>query len=120
MGLGVFRLVPLAERFTLYYGGRLARIDEETKSFASTSLNPPAVSEPSLSNTAEGSSIVPTLGFHYNIIERLSIGAEIGLDHTEVDTQTIQRSQTGTITQSATAEITSTDTRANVILRFFF
>src|SRR5688572_16774327 len=30
VGVGVFRLVPLADRFTLYYGGRLARIDEES------------------------------------------------------------------------------------------
>lgn len=120
VGVGVFRLVPLAERFTLYYGGRLARIDEEAKSFATTGINPLPLSQPSLSGTAEGSSIAPTLGFHYSFIDRFSIGVEIGLDHTEVDAETITRSQSGAITQTSISEITSNDTRANVILRFFF
>jgi hypothetical protein len=121
VGLGIFRLVPLAERVTLYYGGRLARIDEKAESFAASGINvPPAFESPSQESTAEGASIAPTLGFHYSIIERLSIGAEIGLEHTKVDTDSINRSSSGAITQTSTAEITSTDTRANIILRFFF
>ncbi len=124
IGVGIFRLVPLAERFTLYYGGRLAHIDEEWKSFTATASGvnntPPAFSQPSQSSTVEGHSIIPALGFHYNIIERLSIGAEIGLDHSEVDAVSIERSQSGTTTQTSTSEITTNDTRADVVLRFFF
>jgi hypothetical protein len=122
IGIGIFRLVPLADRFTLYYGGRLANIDEEVKSFnaSGTVTAPPTLGEPSQVSTAEGSSVMPALGFHYNIVERLSIGAEIGIERSEADTENINRSQSGAITQSATGTITATDTRANVILRFFF
>jgi hypothetical protein len=121
IGVGVFRLVPLAERLSLYYGGRLARIDEEAKSFNASSFNtPPSFSQPSQSSSVEGHSIIPTLGFHYNIIERLSIGAEIGLDRSEVETSTINRSQSGAITSTSSSDITTNDTRAHVILRFFF
>ena len=120
VGVGIFRLVPLADRFTLYYGGRLASIDEEAKSFSVTGTTPPP-SQPQQLSTADGHSLMPTLGFHYSIIERLSIGAEIGVDHTDVDTETINRSTTtGAITSTSTGNVTATDTRANVILRFFF
>jgi hypothetical protein len=120
IGVGIFRLVPLAERFTLYYGGRLTRIDEETKSFNASNVNNPPPSQPSGSSTAEGHSIIPTLGFHYNIMERFSIGAEIGLDHSEVDIVSISRSQSGATTLTSMSESTTNDTRADVVLRFFF
>jgi len=120
VGVGVFRLVPLAERFTLYYGARLASIDEESKSYTVSGTTPPPA-EPQQLSTAEGHSLMPTLGFHYNIVERLSIGAEIGVERADVDTETISRSTTtGLITATSTSQITATDTRANVILRFFF
>jgi hypothetical protein len=120
VGVGIFRLVPLADRFTLYYGGRLASIDEETESWSVTGTTLPP-SQPQLTSTADGHSLMPTLGFHYSIIERLSIGAEIGLEHTDVDVETINRSTTtGAITSTSTGNVTATDTRANVILRFFF
>jgi hypothetical protein len=121
VGLGVFRLVAVADRFTLYYGGRLASIDEESTLFTATGFNAlPAFSEPSQSTTAEGHSIMPTLGVSFSITERLSIGAEIGVDHAELDTETFNRSQSGTTTQTGTGTITANDTRANVILRFYF
>jgi hypothetical protein len=105
----------------LYYGGRLARIDEEAKSFNATGVNTtPSLTQPSASSSAEGHSIIPTLGFHYNIVERLSIGAEIGLDHSDVKVSTINRSQSGTVTSTSSSNITTTDTRADIILRFFF
>ena len=119
VGVGVFRLVPLADRFTLYYGGRLARIDEETTG-AGIGLDPfPIVSQSSSQSVVEGHSISPALGFHYSFIERLSIGAEIRLEHADVDVDTISRSATGS-TQTSQSQITTNDTRADVILRFFF
>ena len=63
---------------------------------------------------------LPTLGFHYNPIERLSIGAEIGLDRSDVELNTITRSQTGATTATSSSDIATTDTRADLILRFFF
>jgi hypothetical protein len=119
VGVGIFRLVPLAERFTLYYGGRVARLDEEVKSFNASALSTPSP-QPSTSSSLEGHSIMATLGFHYNVIERFSIGAEIGLDHSDVETASINRSQSGAITQTFSSDLTTTDTRADVIFRFFF
>ena len=119
IGVGIFRLVPLAERFTLYYGGRLARLDEEVKSFNASALSAPSP-QPSTSSSLEGQSIMATLGFHYNVIERFSIGAEIGFDHSDVETASINRSQSGAITQTSSSDLTTTDTRADVIFRFFF
>jgi hypothetical protein len=119
VGVGIFRAVPLAERITMYYGGRLARIDEDLKSFTATGTTaPPTLPlEPSQVATAEGTSIIPTIGFHYNVLDRLSIGAEIAWEHSEVDT--VNRSQTGSMPTS-TSEITVNSTRADIILRFFF
>lgn len=120
VGIGVFRVVPLAERMTLYYGGLLARIDEKVKSFTATGpTNPPALSQPSQSSTVEGQAVTPTLGFHYNIVGQLSIGGEIGWEHAKVDGVTTINSQFGS-TQTSRTEITGNDTRANIILRFFF
>ena len=119
VGVGIFRLVPLAERFTLYYGGRLARLDEEVKSFNASALSTPSP-QPSTSSSLEGHSIMATLGFHYNVIERFSIGAEIGFDHSDVETTSITRSSSGAITQTSSSDLTTTDTRADVIFRFFF
>jgi hypothetical protein len=120
VGLGVFRLVPFTERVTLYYGGRLARIDEQAESFTAIgATTPPPFSQPSQSSTADGRAIIPTLGFHYNVVERLSIGGEIGLDFSEVDLLTTNRSQFGS-TQTSISKVTTNDTHAEIILRFFF
>jgi hypothetical protein len=109
----------LADRFTLYYGGRLARIDEESTA-AGSGLDPiPIVSQSSSQSIVEGHSIGPALGFHYSFIERLSIGAEIRLEHSDVDIDTISRAPSSS-TQTTQGQITTNDTRADVILRFFF
>jgi hypothetical protein len=121
VGVGVFRVVPLAERISLYYGGRLARIDQEAKSFSAVGVNTvPAFGQPSETNSAEGHSIIPALGFEYSIVERFSIGAEIGVNRSDVEANTISRSQSGAITSTVSSDITTTDTRADVILRIFF
>ena len=121
IGVGVFRVVPLAERMSLYYGGRLARIEQEVQSFSAVGVNTiPAFGQPAEINSAEGHSIIPALGFQYNIVERFSIGAEIGVNRSDVETTTINRSQSGAITSTVSSDITTTDTRADVIFRFFF
>lgn len=121
IGVGVFRVVSLAERMSLYYGGRLARIDQEAKSFSAAGVNTvPAFGQPSETSSAEGHSIIPALGFQYNVVERFSIGAEIGLNRSEVEATTVSRSQGGAITSTASSDITTTDTRADVVFRFFF
>jgi hypothetical protein len=118
IGVGIFRLAPVAERITLYYGGRLARIDEEIES-SSTSPGGSPLAQALQRSSAEGHAITPALGFQFNIIERFSISGEIGWEHTEADTVNISRSQSGS-TQTSLSEISGNDTRAEIILRFFF
>jgi hypothetical protein len=121
VGIGIFRLIPLAERMTLYYGARLARIDEESKSFTATGLNtPPPFSGPAQSTSIEGTAVIPAFGFHYNVVDRLSIGGEIGWDHSDVDAVSTSQSLSGLTTQTSRGEITTNDTRADIIFRFFF
>jgi hypothetical protein len=119
VGIGVLRLVPLAERVTLYYGGRLEHTEEETNLSSSTGVSP-LPPFPTQSTTYKSNAIIPTLGFHYNIVQRLSIGAEIGWGYSEADTTSINRSQSGSTTQTSQGNITTNDTRAEVVLRFFF
>jgi hypothetical protein len=120
IGVGIFRLVSMAERFTLYYGGRLARLDEELKSFSGSGVNAAAnLADPAQVTSLEGHSIAPTLGFQYYVMERLSIGAEIAIERSEQDIVSFNRGSVLT-TQTSRSEITTNDTRAELILRFFF
>jgi hypothetical protein len=121
VGVGIFRLVPLADRLTLYYGGRLGRIDQHSKSFSALGLNTgPLLPQSTQSSKVEGTEIIPAIGFHYSIVERLSIGGEIGVTHQNVDVDSISRSPSGLTTQTSRGAISMNQTRADIILRFFF
>jgi len=119
VGIGVLRLVPLADRVTLYYGGRIEHTEQESSSSSSTGVStlPPL---PTQSSTYNGNAIIPALGFHYNIVPRLSIGAEIGWRYSDVDVTSTNRSQSGSTTQTTQSNITTNDTRTEIVLRFFF
>jgi hypothetical protein len=119
VGIGVLCLVPLAERVTLYYGGRLEHTEQESNLSSSTGATP-LPPFPTQSSTYKSNAIIPTLGFHYDIVQRLSIGAEIGWDYSKTDATSINRSQSGSITQTSQSTIKTNDTRANIVLRFFF
>jgi hypothetical protein len=120
IGVGMFRLVSVADRFTLYYGGRVARLDEELKSFSGSGINAAAnLASPAQVSSLEGHSIAPTLGLQYNVMERLSIGAEIAIERSEQDVISFSRGSVLT-TQTSRSEIATTETRADLILRFFF
>jgi hypothetical protein len=121
VGVGVFRLVPIADRVTLYYGGRLGRINQDSKSFSASGLSTGLLSPQSTqSSKLEGTEIIPAIGFHYSIVERLSIGGEIGVTHQNVDVDSISRSSSGLTTQNSRGEMSVNQTRADIILRFFF
>jgi hypothetical protein len=120
IGVGIFRVVPLAERVTMYYGGRIGRIDEELEAYAdSGTISAPPVPELSQSSTVEGHEIIPTLGFHYGIAERFSVGGEVGLDYSDVELTSTNLSSPF-FTQTSRTQLSTTDTRAEIVLRFFF
>jgi hypothetical protein len=119
-GVGIFRLIDVAERVTFYYGGRLARVDEEAISVSVSNPSSPIASPRPDSSKVEGHSVAPTIGFQYRPIERLSIGAKIAVERAELDAVSINSSPFASSTQTSTSDIVRTDTRGNVILRFFF
>jgi hypothetical protein len=119
LGLGIFRVVAPAERVTFYYGGRLAHLEEELRSDLTSTGTTFRTSE------TEGHSIVPTIGFQYHVIERLSIGAEVGVDRREVERVitnfNIRPPSLPQIPPTvSTSKTTSTDTKAELIVRLFF
>jgi hypothetical protein len=120
VGVGIFRARELSERVTLYYGGRLAAITEESRSVSVTTTSFPIALPPALQSTeVDGHSIAPTVGFQYHFMERLSIGAEVGVEHAELDATTIDDPLLGT-TRTFNSDLSGNDTRSNVIVRFYF
>jgi hypothetical protein len=124
LGIGIFRLVEPAERVTVYYGGRLARLEEKQWTeqrdgdvFATTER--------------EGHSIVPSIGFQYHVIERFSVGAELGVQRGEVQ-ETVTQYRTifvpgppsdvvpGPVSNIDTSKASSTETKVEFIVRFLF
>ena len=114
IGVGVFRTVPLVDRVNMYFGARLASLDEESMTTSTSGI----VVQSQTAN-AEGESIGAALGFQYSIMERLTIGAEIRLERTETEAE-INFVPAAGMTLTASSEGTSYDTRADLVLRFFF
>jgi hypothetical protein len=116
IGMGIFGLLEPAERVTIYYGGRLARIKRNA---SSASLLAPANFAPSTVD-ADGYSIAPTVGIQYQPIERFSVGAEIGWDYSEVEDVSMSSGPAALPRGTTTRTITTKDSRADIVLRFFF
>ena len=116
IGIGIFGLAKPADRVTIYYGGRLARIDGH-----SSSRPPPApVGTVPFKSDTDGHSIAPTVGLHYHPIERFSVGAEIGWDYSYVEPVSVSSAVPGFTPTRTTQKTTTKDSRADIVLRFFF
>jgi hypothetical protein len=115
IGVGIFRSVEPAEQVTFYYGARLAYTEAEL-------IREPIPSDSRFGSRGsfemDGQVIAPTLGFEYRFIERLSIGAEISVDHSEQEAVSV--TYLGTRPLTLRTETNRNDTRADVIVRFFF
>ncbi len=119
IGVGLFRLIKPAENISIYYGGRVAYLSDET------TFRPFAVPVPPIGfiqpvqfesrSELDGYSIFPAAGFEYHFSEHLSIGVEVGWEYSKLDGTT---SITGSPIEGT--KIERNNTRANVILRFFF
>lgn len=120
LGIGLFRLLEPAENFAVYYGGRLARVREETVSTALIiSQFPIGIDPPVQRSELDGHVISPTVGIEYRISKRFSVGAEIGWERAELEGTTSTQNVAGTpVTLDRSIE--TTDTRGSVIVRFFF
>ena len=120
VGVGIFRLLQPRDRITVYYGGRVAYVQQKIESsyvdlFAGTG-NPEFFIE---RNDLDGYSVVPSLGLTYSVIDRLLIGVEVGWFYSKMDGQQFTDPTFGPATDLH-QEVTDTGTRAAFIVRFFF
>ena len=117
VGVGFFGVRQPKDRVTLYYGGRVAY----SKQLVDTTFVDLSIPTPVLVNRTEldGYEIVPAVGLTYSVIERLSIGVEVGWFYSKLDGQEFFSSSFSP-PSDLDQELTSNGTRAAVIVRFFF
>jgi outer membrane protein with beta-barrel domain len=107
VGAGAFGLSS-TDRFTIYYGARVAYL-RSTQSSTSSSGS-------TASATAPGVLVAPALGGEFFLWDRLSLGAEVQVRFTTSKTTT---AQVPSATSTATT-VTTTSTRGAILLRFYF
>jgi hypothetical protein len=97
----------------LYYGARVAYINNETKQRIATSFGASEdVTEEK--STLDGYRISPTLGFEYLINQHFSVGGEAEWFYQDLDSDVSQTDVTGT------ASLKSNGTATRLIVRFTF
>lgn len=102
VGAGLFGVSDLGDDVDFYYGARAAYLRQES-SFGGQKSD------------ADGFSIAPTLGFQYYLTDRLSLGAEVRWEFTELSgTRTFESSDPENYNSSGNG------TRTDVLLRFYF
>lgn len=117
IGVGVFGLTRVTEDIAIYYGGRIGELEQKT-TLRTTLVDPIGLFQPThvdARSESDGHFISASAGLEYSLIERLSISLEVGLERSELDAT---QSVTGMPLEDGTIE--QNDTRANIILRFFF
>jgi hypothetical protein len=108
LAVGLFGLTEVSESIRVYYGGRLAYIDQESDQAIFSGILPGIPGNTFVTSVdSDGYRISPTLGFEYMINERFSIGGEA-----EYFFQDIDRDGSGD------SETSGTDTRLIVRFRF--
>jgi hypothetical protein len=105
LAVGLFGLTGVSESLRIYYGGRLAYIDQESDSLVNSIVGGNIFAARS-TQEADGFRISPTLGFEYLINDRFSIGGEAEYFFQDIDGD------------SGDTESSGTDTR--LIVRFKF
>lgn len=118
IGVGVFGVAAPADNFSIYFGGRLARLNDEVVTPLTDFIT--GVSVGVTRSETEGYAIAPTLGFQYHVIERFTVGAEVGVEYSDVDLERVVEPLGQPSLPSLTLNRKSTETKARVILRFFF
>jgi hypothetical protein len=115
LAVGLFGKAFLGESVRLYYGGRAAYIDSETKQRIATrfeTLEDVVEVESSL----DGYRISPTLGFEYLINEHFSLGGEAEWFYQDLDSDISQTDAD----VAGTAKLKSNGTATRLIVRFTF
>jgi hypothetical protein len=113
LAVGLFGKTAIAESVRLYYGARLAYINNETKLRIGTSFGGSEdVTEEK--SSLDGYRISPTLGFEYLINQHFSVGGEAEWFYQDLDSDISQTDVAGT------AKLKSNGTATRLIVRFTF
>lgn len=113
LGLGIFGLKQVGESVRVYFGGRIAYIDSESKVRIVTDFGN-FDDEDMQDASDDGYRISPTLGFEYSFNRNVSIGAEAEWFYQDID------STLTTTNESMDGEFESTGTDTRLIVRFKF
>lgn len=111
--IGLFGKSSIAESVRLYYGARVAYIDDETKQRITTTFGT-VEDVVELESSQDGYRISPTLGFEYLINEHFSLGGEAEWFYQDIDADISQTDVAGT------AKLKSNGTATRLIVRFTF
>jgi len=76
LGIGVFRLMKVAESAQFYFGGRVAYVDTKTTLGSTITYIPGPIISTQSETSQDGYRIGPAIGFEYLFGEHFSIGAE--------------------------------------------
>lgn len=102
LGMGIFRLAPVADKISLYFGGRLALIEYQD-------------SDPDFGDyKSDGTLIAPVLGAQYSISSNFTIALEHRIEYISEDVDQ------PTSTTVLHYDNNSTDTETDIVARIFF
>jgi hypothetical protein len=121
VGAGVFGISKLGDAVDFYYGARAAYLREESTS-AALIISPiflPSVPAPTQESDFDGYSIAPTLGFQYYLTDRLSLGAEVRWEFSDVSGTIMSTGSSGSESEIELSQ-RENSTRTDVLLRFYF
>lgn len=114
-GIGLFRKWQAIEQLDVYLGLRAAYVRRDQASAALSGVVVAPGFFTSIESTLDGYLVAPTVGFEYKLIERLTIGAEVAVEREDLS------GDSGAINgQRISIDSEKTDTRTNVIIRFYF
>ena len=121
VGTGLFGSFDVAPNMSFYIGARAAYVYEkfESDSLIISSIPLQGLQPPRQKSELDGFTIAPGLGFQYFIIDRVSLGAEVSWEYTDVSGFVNTIDTSGNQTRLDT-ESRRTGTRTDVVLRFYF
>jgi hypothetical protein len=118
VGIGVFGLAQVTESARLYYGVRLAYLDQQIDSFYFGNSGRTTVED-----GQDGYSVGPTLGFEYLIGKHFSVGGEASYAFVDLEGERVAttRSLFGQVFQSRNdLSDESSGTQTRLIFRYMF
>lgn len=119
-GVGVFRLLKIAESAQLYFGARVAYVDFES-TVDDTVTYFPGYSVATHSKTSQdGYRIGPTVGFEYLFGEHFSIGGEASYTFLDVEGESKHTVEDSLSTTRIDTEQKTNGTQTQLIVRYRF